>query len=144
LEVDPTKKKKLTLGIAAALILVAAVFTGIWYTTPIPLVSQTADTAFTVSAICQGSEGTDVSDKVDLEEVAKLIASYTGIREFPQQRTSIQQTDDMIQIDGHDAKGPVHVVLTATRGFLYRSGVSSCVKIPNSEELYRELCALIG
>jgi hypothetical protein len=139
------KKKGMIFGIVAILVIVAAVLVGIWYKTPISLVSQNADTAFTVAAIYTGTETEDISDQVDLGTLTELIAGYTGVRELPNQRAQIVRTDDMIEIDGNDAEGPVHLVLTESEGILYRSGISKdVVVISHNDELYQKISALIS
>jgi hypothetical protein len=138
------KRSRTVLILAVALVLVAAVLVGVWYKTPISLVSQDIDTDFTISRICTGTEEADISTQTNLAEVANLIAGYSGVREFPNQRASVDLTDDVIQIDGTDAEGPVHVVLTASEGYLYRSGIENCVDISQSDELYEAVCGLIS
>jgi hypothetical protein len=143
-EVNTMKKNRMVFGIVIALVIVVAVLVGIWYKTPVALVTQNDDTAFTVSNICTGAETDDISDQVDLAALTEVIAGYTGVREFPNQRSQIVWTDDMIEIDGNDANGAVHLVLTESEGFLYRSGISNCVVIPQYSELYQEVSALIS
>jgi hypothetical protein len=139
------KKKGMIFGIVAILVIIAAVLVGIWYKTPISLVSQNDDTAFTVAAIYTGTETEDISDQVDLGTLTELIAGYTGVRELPNQRAQIVRTDDMIEIDGNDAEGPVHLVLTEREGFLYRNGISKdVVVISQNDELYQKVSALIS
>jgi hypothetical protein len=138
------KRSRTVLILAVALVLVAAVLVGVWYKTPVSLVSQDSETAFTVDTIYKGTETTDISAQVDLAEVADLIDGYSGVREFPSQRSSIQRTDDMIEIIGTDAKGSVYIVLTETEGFMHRGRISRCVDISQSDELYEAVCGLIS
>jgi hypothetical protein len=123
---------------------VVAVLVGIWYKTPVALVTQNDDTAFTVSNICTGAETDDISDQVDLAALTELIAGYTGVREFPNQRSQIVWTDDMIEIIGRDAEGSVYIVLTENEGFMHRGRIGNCVDISQYDEFYQTVRAMVS
>lgn len=135
--------KKILLVIVAALLVTAAALT-LWNSRTMVLIRESGDTPLTVSSVRVGTGGEDVSQSVDLAAVERLLLDSQGTGGlFPSGRSSISQTEDVIQIDGTDAKGPVHVVLSQTEGYLYRSGVERRVSIVQWQALYESVRSLL-
>jgi hypothetical protein len=135
-EVNAVKKRNAAFRIV--LILVVAVLPVVWHWDLGAFVSQDAGAVYAISA-------TSSDPQAHLEEIAKLIARYTGDWEFRlTPRSKLQLTHGIIEISGTDGDGPVYLVLTKTRGHLYRNGGERCVNISKARELYQGLSPFIG
>lgn len=83
----------------------------------------------------------EISAPVDSEELLFLLSQAKGTKMLAS-AAPYQITDDMIQIDGVDHGGPVHIVLSSTVQFYYRDA-ASCFKIVDGAELHAAVLELL-
>lgn len=127
------KKKAIAMFAGLAVILGA-----VWWSQPRPLVGED----YKVHLVCMGETLENVTDKIDVEALEKVLQGQTHGR-FRKQFAPHQLTENTVEITGMDSRDHWHILFCEDACVIYDSAEKGGWPIQNSDELWAEVLALM-
>ena len=128
-------KKKLIIGsVALAIIAIAIIF----YSQPKDIVKN-ADKFYVYRVVYKGE---DVTGRVDLTALAKVVSKYKCSR-LPHAFAPVQSSQEEVELDCYDENRPMYHILLGEINVAYESADDGGYTIENSQALLTEIINII-